>query len=93
MENGKVKKSLLLFDFVVDDLDREGELYGGPGIVASAAIYHFCHLRKKEKEKVLTDFRVTEIKAAYADEVDQIVSGAEDAAKKQKPGQKPLESA
>ncbi len=93
MDSEKVKKSLLLFDFVVDDLDREGERYGGPGIVASAAIYHFCHLSKKEKETVLTDFRVTEIKAAYADEVDEIVSEAEAAAQKQKQGPKTSRSA
>lgn len=93
MDNGKVKKSLLLFDFVVDDLDREGELYGGPGIVASAAIYHFCHLSKEEKETVLTDFRITEIRAAYADEVDDIVSEGDAAVQKRKPGQQPLESA
>ncbi len=89
----KSKKTLFLPDFVIEELDVEGEIYGGPGAVAAAAIYHFCQSDNSEKGRILLSFRESEIIAAYADEVDEIVSEAEAAVLKQKPGQKPLESA
>ncbi len=89
----KCNKNLFLPDFVCEELDVEGENYGGPGAVAAAAIYHFCHADNSEKGKIMLTFRESEIKTAYADEVDDIVSEADSAAQKRKPGQRPLESA
>ena len=89
----KLNKNLWMSVSVCDDLDAEGENYGGPGAVAAAAIYHFCHAGNSEKGKIMLTFRESEIKAAYTDEVDEIVSEAEAAVQKRKPGQKPLESA
>lgn len=89
----KVNKNLFLPGFVAEELDTEGELYGGPGAVAAAAIYHFCHSDNSKKGEIMLAFREMEIRAAYADEVDDIVSEAEAAAQKQRLGRKPLESA
>ncbi len=89
----KSKKTLFLPDFVIEELDVEGEIYGGPGAVSAAAIYHFCHSDNREKGRILLSFRESEIRAAYADEVDEMVSEAEAAVQIQKQGQKPLESA
>lgn len=89
----KLNKNLFLPGSICEELDAEGENYGGPGAVAAAAIYHFCHAENSEKGKIMLTFRESEIKAAYADEVDKIVSEAEAAVQKQKPGQQPLESA
>ena len=89
----KLNKNLWMSVSVCEELDAEGENYGGPGAVAAAAIYHFCHSDNSEKGKIMLTFRESEIKAAYADEVDDIVSEAEAAAEKQKQGQKPSKSA
>lgn len=89
----KKRKTLYLPGFVCEELDVEGEKYDGPGVVASAAINAFCAMSDDKKKLALQNYRTKEIELAYADEVDQIVSEAEAAVQKQKPGQKPLESA
>lgn len=89
----KLNKNLFLPNFVCEELDTEGENYGGPGAVAAAAIYHFCHSDNSQKGMIMLAFREREIRTAYADEVDEIVVEAEASVQKRKPGQKPSESA
>lgn len=89
----KLNKNLFLPCFICEELDIEGDKHSGPGAVAAAAIYHFCHAENSEKRKIMLAFREWEAKTAYPDEVDQIVSEAEVAARKQKPGQQPSKSA
>ncbi len=89
----KKRKTLYLPVFVCEELDVEGEKYDGPGVVVSAAISAFCAMPDAKKKIALQNYRTKEIEAAYADEVDDIVSEAEAAVREQKPGRKPLESA
>lgn len=91
--NEKKRKTLYLPAFVCEELDVEGEKYDGPGVVASAAINAFCALSDTKKKVALQNYRTKEIELAYADEVDDIVSEAEAAVRKRKPGRKPLKSA
>lgn len=89
----KLNKNLWMSVSICEKLDVEGENYGGPGAVAAAAIYHFCRAENSEKGEIMLSFRESEIRAAYADEVDETVSEAEAAVRKQNSDQKPLESA
>lgn len=89
----KLNKNLWMPVSVCEELDLEGDSHGGPGAVAAAAIYHFCHAENSEKREIMMAFRGWEAKTAYPDEVDDIVSEGEAAVQKQKPGRKPSKSA
>lgn len=45
----KINKNLFLPEWLIPLLDMEGERFGGPGIVASAAIYHLLALPVKDR--------------------------------------------
>jgi hypothetical protein len=78
----KIRKTLYLPVWVCDLIDREGNIYDGPGVVAAAAIHYFAGLSVAQKKRVMEAYRRAEIENAYADEV---VDDAEaDAALKQK---------
>lgn len=74
----KIKKCLYLPDWVADLLDKEGETYEGPGVVASAAITAFCGLKKNEKMKIIQNYRTEEVKRAYLDSKDVVENAAQD---------------
>jgi hypothetical protein len=71
----KIRKTLYLPDWVCEILDREGEAYDGPGVVAAAAITAFCEMQPDSKVEKLERYRSREIKAAYSAEA--IVDDAE----------------
>lgn len=74
----KIKKCLYLPDWVADLLDKEGETYDGPGVVASAAITAFCGLKKNEKMKIVQNYRTQEVKRAYQDTKDIVENASQD---------------
>ncbi len=65
--NEKVKKSFYIPQWVCDQLESEGEQYGGPGVVVAAAIAMFCSRSKEEKAGVLKAYREEEIDRSYED--------------------------
>jgi len=87
----KIRKTLYLPEWVGNLLDVEGEKYGGPGIVASAAISSFALLSDNEKKRILQNYRNKEIEIAYSKDAADIVaaSGADVSKKKQKRRRRP----
>ncbi len=66
--NKKVRKTFYIPQWVCDQLEGEGEQYGGPGVVVAAAIAMFCCRSKEEKAGVLKAYREQEIDRSYEDE-------------------------
>jgi len=56
MDNKKIKKNLYLPSWIVESLDKEAKIAGGAGVVAGAAIYHFCSINKKERAEILEKY-------------------------------------
>ena len=65
MEEKKLRKTLYLPVWVVDLLDCEGKLAGGPGDIAGAAIMAFCDCPPEIKADILMCYSNREIKSAY----------------------------
>jgi len=61
----KVRKTLYLPDWVVEYLDAEGNISDGPGLIAAAAIYHFCIKSHQIKKKMLKDYINHAIEVTY----------------------------
>ena len=76
--NEKVKKTLYLPDWVADLLDREGQKYDGPGVVAASAITSFCLMSDPDKVKTIQDYRSKEVERAYLDTQSIVESAAQD---------------
>jgi len=55
----KSNKTLFLPEWIQAVLDKEGECYDGPGVIAAASIYHFSQQKKTEKIKALEAYRAT----------------------------------
>jgi len=71
----KIRKTLFLPEWIVNSLDTEGEKYGGPGVVASAAINAFCNLSDSKKKEVLQNYRTKEIEIAYSNKSTDTTRG------------------
>jgi len=69
----KERKTLYLPSWIVEILDIEGEKYDGPGVVVASMIYAFSVKNRKEKIKVLQDYRANEITMAYDDVVVEAI--------------------
>jgi len=76
MEKGR--KTLYLPDWVIEMLDKEGEKYDGPGVIASASICAFCQLREADKIKMIQNYRTEEVKRAYLGAKGVVESAAQD---------------
>ena len=61
----KIKKSLYVPDWIVEVLDREGENYDGPGVVAATSIHSFCSMPEKAKKEALKKYRAKECKSKH----------------------------
>jgi len=59
--NEKIRKTLYVPIWIGEMLDADGELYGGPGVIVSAAILKFYNLDGKQKKEVLREYRNREI--------------------------------
>ena len=55
--NEKIRKTLYVPIWIGEMLDADGELYGGPGVIVSAAILKFYNLDGKQKKEVLREYR------------------------------------
>jgi hypothetical protein len=94
MEKGR--KTLYLPAWVIDLLDKEGEKYDGPGVVAAVAITAFCLMKNGEKVKVIQDYRTEEVKRAYSDVksiVENTVQAESEGKRQTPPKRKVVESA
>lgn len=61
----KSRKTLYLPDWVIKRLDAEGEIADGPGLVAAAAIFHFCNKKHDEKRDMLKAYLTVDIDSTY----------------------------
>jgi hypothetical protein len=79
MGQKKDKKTLYLPDWLIELIDREGDRYGGAGILAGAAIWNFCRIPESERVKILQEYRIKEIQEAYGMKVPPAVQAQMDA--------------
>jgi hypothetical protein len=79
MGQKKDKKTLYLPDWLIELIDREGDRYDGPGILAGAAIWNFCRIPESERVKILQEYRIKEIQEAYGMNVPPAVQAQMDA--------------
>ncbi len=84
--NKKIKKNLLLPEWLADQLDFAGDLYGGPGVVAAASILSFCKMSKTKKKETLKNYRENEIEYAYAEEDETAAASPSKAGKHTRKG-------
>jgi hypothetical protein len=71
-------------NWIADLLDKEGDNYDGPGVVAAAAIAKFCQMKNNEKIKAIQDYRNEEIKRAYSETKELVSDVALDESKEKK---------
>ena len=92
MASKKEKKTLYFPSWLVVGLTKEGDVAGGPGLIAAAAINAFLGLSPEQRVEAIKAFQDRDLRESYGlmakEIVDVAVKARRDAEKSQPPTRK-----